>query len=791
VSAKRRKPLADPRPAVDVRPGTVVTADDGRLSRRAAWLGLAWLIGFCLFFYSFELPNNAPLTRMDVWLSVLDASLLEAPFRAPWGNLSQRAGIAGIAACIVAGAWGLGSLILRLVAPSMQRTRIENAFFATGLGLSAVSLATLGCGLAGALNRTLLGGLLAAGFAGECALAARKWFALRPGDARSADGQPAARPLAIDWLVVAAVVPFLVVMWLGAMSPDSDFDVRAYHFQGPKEYFLAGRIGFLPHNVYTNFPFLTEMITLLAMVLSGDWWTGALAGKCALFAFAPLTALGLYAAGRRWFTRGAGLAAALVFLSTPWIYRISIIAYAEGALSYYLFASLVAAGFALERMRAGQIGGREVLLTGLFAGSGMACKYTGLMQVVAPAGLIVLAGVFSPALKLVRTRAVLVMIGAFSLGVALTIGPWLLKNLAETGNPVYPLAWRIFGGTDMDAELDAQFRAAHTSNASRNFGQNLVDVLADNDWSSPLLFGLAPLALFGLKGRRIAGGLWLVTAYLFLTWWAFTHRIDRFWVPLIPVASLLAGAGAVWRGDAAWRWGSAVVIALAAWFNLGFVAGETTGLSGPNAFLGNMNQARSAIAHPYIAFLNTLPAGSKVLCVGEGEVFEARMPVVYNTVFDRSIFEDWLAAPGGSGKNRKLKPVDEIRAKLRAEGITHIYVNWDWIRRYRSPGNYGYTEFVSPSRFDELMRSGVLGTPVTFGRLSVHKMSDSQWAAYQQALAASQRRTTRDGRPVIITGPYDQLPAGERATIEKIGSSLLTDVDGHEVLIDAQVFPVR
>jgi len=44
------------------------------------------------------------------------------------------------------------------------------------------------------------------------------------------------------------------------------------------------------------------MLSLAAMVLAGDWWLGALAGKTVIAAFAPLTALGLLAAGRRFFS---------------------------------------------------------------------------------------------------------------------------------------------------------------------------------------------------------------------------------------------------------------------------------------------------------------------------------------------------------------------------------------------------------------------------------------------------------------------------------------------------------
>lgn len=71
------------------------------------------------------------------------------------------------------------------------------------------------------------------------------------------------------------IVPFGVYLLLGAVSPPTDFDVREYHLQGPKEWFQQRQINFLPHNVYTSFPFLTEMLSLTGMIFAADWWHGA------------------------------------------------------------------------------------------------------------------------------------------------------------------------------------------------------------------------------------------------------------------------------------------------------------------------------------------------------------------------------------------------------------------------------------------------------------------------------------------------------------------------------------
>ena len=51
--------------------------------------------------------------------------------------------------------------------------------------------------------------------------------------------------------------------------------------------------------------------------------------------------------------------------------------------------------------------------------------------------------------------------------------------------------------------------------------------------------------------------------------------------------------------------------------------------------------------------------------------------------------------------------MDEIAAELHDRGITHVYVAWSEIGRYRNTG-YGRHEFVTPDVFDRLVAAGVL-----------------------------------------------------------------------------------
>ena len=204
---------------------------------------------------------------------------------------------------------------------------------------------------------------------------------------------------------------------------------------------------------------------------------------------------------------------------------------------------------------------------------------------------------------------------------------------------------------------------------------------------------LAPLALLRREGRRLASVLWGYVAYLFLTWWLLTHRLDRFWLPLLPALAVLAGLGADWTRGRAWSILLWVIFAVATVLNFTCVS---TALTGLNEWTGDLNKLRikvPAMLNPPLAPTRRRSSRPtpRVLLVGQAAVFHMNHPVVYNTVFNHETFET-LA--------RGRTPAEVGRA-LRERGITHVYVDWFEIERYRSPGNYGFTPFVTPEVFAE------------------------------------------------------------------------------------------
>jgi hypothetical protein len=314
-----------------------------------------------------------------------------------------------------------------------------------------------------------------------------------------------------------------------------------------------------------------------------------------------------------------------------------------------------------------------------------------------------------------------------AVGAALTCGPWLAKNAAMTGNPLFPLLYRLLDGRNWTPEKNEKWEWGHrvpllvaaglqrppqgashhaldpqTSISFRRLKENLIDVTARADWQSPLVFGLAPLALLFADRRRQAVVLWLFVGFLFLQWWLLTHRLDRFWVPLLPIASVLAGAGAVWSDNVHWRRAVAVIAVACVFYNFSYSA---TQLCGNNQYAARLRPRHDPI-NPIVNWLNAnLPNEAKILAVGAADLFHLDRQLVYNTVFDDCIFEQWV------------EDRSRARENLVRHGITHVYVAWNEIERYRQPGSYGYTEFVQPEVFRELERMGILRRVRAFGSI--------------------------------------------------------------------------
>jgi len=517
------------------------------------------------------------------------------------------------------------------------------------------------------------------------------------------------------WLIWPGVVGGLIL--LQGVLPPTDFDVREYHLQAPKEFYLIGRVGFVPHNVYANMPLGVEMHALGAMALAGNVRTGALAGKTVTAFFGLMLMAAVYAVTRNQATRSHAVAACVTVASTPWVINVSAAGLNDIAFAVYVFLAFHAftRAWDLGTLPENPLGAKEseketltalrrpdigwVSIAGYLAGSAAACKYTGLVYSVMPLAVLL---AWKSRQSLDKRAATLMLV--FALAVGLGGGAWYAKNAALCGNPTYPLLYHWFGGDTWNEPKNDRWTRVHSppDYSLTTLAQDTGRLTVTSDWLGPLVWPFALVGWIGfsrLNGRRKT--LRPLTVWILAVWWLMTHRIDRFWLPLLPFLAVAAADGLhAFPGSRVWRWFTYAAAASALVMTL-LLGGA--GICSYNRVLAPLSELwddPNRIGETHLMLNRMWPEvfSGKLLTVGDAAVFDFVMPVVYATCFDDQPWE--LLTRGKSPR--------EIHEALRREGIGCVFVNWAEIARYRSPGNYGFSDYVEPKQFHDLVRADVL-----------------------------------------------------------------------------------
>jgi 4-amino-4-deoxy-L-arabinose transferase-like glycosyltransferase len=508
-----------------------------------------------------------------------------------------------------------------------------------------------------------------------------------------------ARPQWADWLWLAAAPTLAMALLVATVPPGllwraeaGGYDVLEYHLNVPKEYFQSGNIVFLRHNAYSNMPCNAEMLYLLTMVLRGDVWQAASLAKMLNAALAILTAAAVWLAGRQ-FDRSTGLIAGLAAATCPWLVYLSGVAYVENGM---LFAGSLAVATLLRwwSQRHDADAWRWAAATGLLVGLACGYKYTALALLAAP----VLAVVAAMTLFGRQRRAVLLVL--FALCGAITFGPWAAKNFRMTGNPLFPLAYRVFGAKAgvWDDQLAERWREGHKPDVEN---RPLVGrlhtlnhaVLGEARYGRYLPFALAVPILLSRRrrdGRDIILA-WLVIAAL-LAWLALTHLVDRFAVLILPPLLLLVGRA--WSAWAHRAYHALVAAGVAALVVLNVV--HTGSLY--------YDHVRDYPIEPFGLidvmqehhWSHDLPADACVRMVGEARAYYVQRPVGYTVVFSPDALVEqirWGATPKG------------LLRWLAESGWTHLFVDWAEMHRLRQ--TYGFWDELNVDLFNRMEAAGL------------------------------------------------------------------------------------
>jgi hypothetical protein len=603
-----------------------------------------------------------PATLWGAWIAALLALLaVAASIGGPQGP--------GLAAAVVVetllrSAWPAALLLLGAVGLGRWLTRVPGLATirsgAPAAGLGAMLVVFMILGPLGWLGFWTVAAVCALGLAG---LVLRpRWRGARRGPA--------------GWLW--AGLPGLALLLAASASPPGAlwsseygaYDALSYHLQLPREWLRSGNTRPLEHNVYSFLPGAFEG-AFAAMahltrppgddLLAGEGWRlmGAHglhagvavlgAGLIARLALRLASAAGLDRKARRIAsTVGGGLV-----LCTPWTIVVGSIAYND------MGVVALGAGSMLAACRRDRAPGVQAALVGAMVGIACLVKPTALFMVGIPAGVLLLR--FLP----IRAWGRAVLIG--SIAGVLALSPWLVRNAAACGSPVFPFATGVFGAGHWTEEQGARWARAHAPQGSAPDRLRLAiwtdpstepgdnPVARRRGVSNPQWLALFPSAcaagavlLFGVRRRRIALGLLLALGGQLGAWLLLTHLQSRFLIPCLLTAAPLVGiaAGAVRTPRFAGA-GSGLLLCLvqvvAAWTIFTHERGGAPNallLAGPGAFMGAGYTRELGEALP-AAFVNhELPEGAAVVLVGGATPLYYRHPVRYATVWDRSTLFD-------------------------------------------------------------------------------------------------------------------------------------------------------
>lgn len=493
-----------------------------------------------------------------------------------------------------------------------------------------------------------------------------------------------------------------LMVFAGALLPETFYDALYYHLGLPSQYLLQGKITARPAVVHSAFPAYHDTLLGVLLALGGPSLARTFTFALYLLGGAACSLLGgvLFGAG--------GTTAAFLLLSIPGVIIMSSMTNVDTAMIWY--AAMALAGTARALKCAGEERRRWALAAAIPLGMAAGSKYTGLFLVPVPL-LALLTAPGGTVKDKLRSAALL-------LGAALLVAsPWYLRNLAVYGNPVYPALEVVFGLSDagrwaMDNLRSDLSRFSFSLGDPAGIwqlalsGKLRLGAGAEVGWGALLAL---PAALAACVARRELRP-FLPGAALFLVLWALNHSAVRYLYPLFPLLAAAGGWGvtALSERRGAVRITAALLLALILSANIfaagKVLAGQFGGRLAAHRLTGGITAGEYLTAMlPYYGtalWMNAnLPRDAKVLFLGETRLLYVEREVVFSSAYDRTalVTGPWEDPTAGA-----------LRRRLDGEGIGYILINAAEVRRLNA--SYRYMEMTAgeTAALNELLQQSAL-----------------------------------------------------------------------------------
>jgi hypothetical protein len=486
--------------------------------------------------------------------------------------------------------------------------------------------------------------------------------------------------------LIVIVGLFLLPAILQAAAPPYVRDSLVYHLFCPKEYLKAGRLVYIEGNIFSAFPKGHEVLMTLLLAITGD---RAAQGFSILQQAAAIS--GLYSLTRLIVRPWPAALCTLGYATVPPVIYFTGCGYVEPALLMTFGSTLLALAFFLKFYKKSPmpegISIRTITFIGFLSGWMPALKYSGLVYL----GLIGLILFWIQ--RRTPIKKALSIIGAFILA-AMPGLCWMGWNWVTLDNPVYPMAYFLFGGRGWNSS-----RALSMSLYFDTFGmgRSLSDYLL-LPWrlafsgrfdsilfdgaigpALPIFLFLVVVSVVPIIRRKLAGGILKEIGFMFVvsaSFFVFGTQQARFWLvsqmlacvyaaPIVESIVSLARKRRVIKIVLFF-----IVIFSLAW-NMLYLGKQLLRIGYYRPVLGMELEhnflIRKVPGYPALEYINqNLPEHSRSLCVWTG----AYGYYINRQYYSDTFIEDFTLKSFINGsKNGK-----ELSKRLSEAGFTHLFI---------------------------------------------------------------------------------------------------------------------
>lgn len=462
-----------------------------------------------------------------------------------------------------------------------------------------------------------------------------------------------------------------------------------------------------------------DLLYMGALYLGSD-----ILAKYVHMAFGLGTALLLYVHLKKRLSATYGLLGALFFLSIPIIVKLSITVYVDLGLLFFNTASLLLLFHWLETGKQK----KYLILAGLSCGLAIGTKYNGLLVLFLLTLMLPILIIRSqPQTKKEAGTAIRATI-FFCLAALLSASPWLIRNAAWTGNPIYPLYNDFFNRSYTTSPPDQQLSTAtekevktdeeKNSSGARGVFTRRYILYQENIWQllllpvriffegqdndpryfdgrlNPFLFFLPLLGFLGIMQEKKQLRLEKITLAAFSVFYflfAFNTGVlrIRYLAPILPFLVILSMYGLnnleKLAGKYATRFGLAklawpLTVCLLLFWNGSYISQQFIIVDSFSYITGRLSRdeylTKQIPEYPVLQYANSnLPDSSKILCLFLGwRGYYLDRPHLFDSHGNPDLLLSWLGQPESN--------VDMVLQNLQEQKISHLLLRADLMAQW-------------------------------------------------------------------------------------------------------------